>query len=113
MSRGKIKNDIPRKNARNKKTRNPGFKTGDHWVSCDVCACTIRASDSMKTWDNRVVCPDDWEPRHEQDFVRSRQDKQTPQGNVRPEPADDNTTNTVTYPAATSTIPTGTFNGTL
>lgn len=112
MSRGKIKNDIPRKNARGKKTRNPGYVPGDHWVSCDVCGCAVRSSDSMRTWDNRVVCPDDWEPRHEQDFVRSREDKQTPQGNVRPEPVDDES-NVPTYPPATSTIPGGTFDGSL
>lgn len=87
-NRGKLKNDVPRKNARNKKTRNPGYIPGDHWVQCDICGCACRSSDSMRTWDNLVVCPDDWEPRHEQDFVRSREDRQTPVGNVRPETAD-------------------------
>jgi hypothetical protein len=111
--RGNRKLEVPRKNARGKKNANPGFISGDHWVACDICACAIRASDSMNTWDNRVVCPDDWEPRHEQDFVRSREDKQTPQGNVRPEPTDDNTTNVVAYPAATSTVPPATFDGSL
>lgn len=113
MHKGRVGNDVPRKNARNQHTRNPGYKPGDHWVSCDVCGCDVRSSDSMKTWDNRVVCPDDWEPRHEQDFVRSREDRQTPVGNVRPDPADNLTDIQVTYPPATSTIPGGTFDGSL
>lgn len=61
-------------NARGKKTRNPGWRAGDHWVQCDRCASAIRSSDAMVTWDNLIVCPDDWEIRHPQDFVRGRAD---------------------------------------
>jgi len=61
-----------------KKTRNPGFKSGDNWISCDVCGLNILASDSKKRWDGVIVCPEDWEVRHPQDFVRSRKDRQRP-----------------------------------
>lgn len=60
-----------------KHTRNPGYIPGDHWVTCDRCGFHIRASDAMETWDGLIVCPEDWEPRHPQDFVRTRADKQS------------------------------------
>ena len=75
-------------NARGKKTRNPGYTAGEHWVQCDRCASVIRQSDSMKTWDNLVVCPDDWEIRHPQDFVRGRADDIGSKGYVRSESTD-------------------------
>ena len=86
-SRSDIKG-ISTKNARGRKTRNPGWKPGDHWVSCDRCSCDIRASDAKMTWDNLIVCPDDWEPRHPQDFVRGRQDSINAKEPIRPEPTE-------------------------
>lgn len=68
-------NVFPQRNVRNKRTRNPGYKPGEHWVQCDICACHIYASDAKERWDGMIVCPDDWEPRQPQDFVRGRQDK--------------------------------------
>ncbi len=35
-----------------------------------------------------IVCPDDWEPRHPQDFVRGRRDDIRAKEPVRSEPAD-------------------------
>ena len=61
-----------------KKTRNPGFRSGDNWLDCEVCGLTILASDSKKRWDGVIVCPEDWEVRHPQDFVRARKDRQRP-----------------------------------
>jgi len=61
--------------AHGKHTANPGYKPGDNWVECDVCGMDIYASDSKKRWDGLVVCPEDWEVRHPQDFVRARKDK--------------------------------------
>ncbi len=61
-----------------KKTRNPGYKSGDNWLSCDVCGMNILSSDSQKRWDGAIVCSDDWEVRHAQDFVRARKDRQRP-----------------------------------
>ena len=66
---------VPQRNVRGKRTRNPGYEPGNNWVECDICASTIRSQDARLTWDNYVVCPDDWEPRHPQDFVRGRQDR--------------------------------------
>jgi hypothetical protein len=42
----------------------------------------------MKTWDGKIVCPNDWEPRHEQDFVRGRADDTAAKGLVRPPSTD-------------------------
>ncbi len=79
---------LPSRNVRNKKTRSPGFISGDHWVTCDRCGCAVRQSESRVTWEGYVVCLDDWEPRHPQDFVRAKQDRIAPEGNVRPQPND-------------------------
>lgn len=76
------------KNVRGKKTRNPGWEPGNHWVQCDRCSSIIRAKDAMITWDHLVVCPDDWEIRHPQDFVRGRYDDITAKEPRRPEGAD-------------------------
>lgn len=76
---------IDTRNARNKKTRNPGYQPGNHWVLCDRCGCAVREKDSKVTWEGYVVCPDDWEPRQPQDFVRSKEDRIAPEGNVRPD----------------------------
>lgn len=60
---------------------------GDFWRICDRCGRKIRQSETRKTWDGLWVCPDDWEPRHPQDFVTGKTDKQSvPE--PRPEPAD-------------------------
>jgi hypothetical protein len=76
---------LPSRNVRNKKTRNPGYIGGNHWVICDRCGCAIRVADSRITWEGYVVCLDDWEPRHPQDFVRAREDRIAPEGPVRPD----------------------------
>ena len=46
-------------------------------VVCDVCSKKIKASESRLRWDGLVVCPDDFEHRHPQDFVKARTDKIT------------------------------------
>lgn len=71
-----------------KHTANPGFKSGDHWLVCDRCGFDVYSSEARKTWDGLVVCPEDWEPRHEQDFVRAVADNQKARGLVRSPPAD-------------------------
>lgn len=51
---------------------------GDHWVICDRCGFKIRRSKASKTWDGLLVCTKScWEPRHPQDFVRARADRQS------------------------------------
>lgn len=75
----------PQGNARGHKTRNPGYRHGNYWFLCDRCGCVIRAGEGRMTWDGLFVCPDDWEIRHEQDFVRVRRDQIVPEGPIRPE----------------------------
>lgn len=50
------------------------FKSGDHWTTCQRCGKVVRSSNLREEWTGLWVCPDDWEPRHPQDFVRARQD---------------------------------------
>lgn len=65
--------------------RLPQYKPGDHLAVCDRCGFTLLASEMKKTWDGLFVCPEDWEPRHPQDFVRSKSDRQSV-SNPRPYP---------------------------
>ena len=51
------------------------YKAGEWNVTCDVCGKKIKAGEAKHRWDGFVVCPSDFEYRHEQDFVRARQDK--------------------------------------
>lgn len=51
------------------------YKSGEWNVTCDVCSKKIKASESKQRWDGLIVCADDFEYRHPQDFVRARQDK--------------------------------------
>jgi len=63
------------------------YVPGDHYKICDVCGFKVRASQTKKRWDGLIVCIPDWEPRHPQDFVRGRVDKQAV-SDPRPEPTD-------------------------
>lgn len=51
------------------------YVAGDWNLTCDVCSKKIKASESKQRWDGFIVCEDDYEQRHPQDFVRTRQDK--------------------------------------
>lgn len=51
------------------------YLSGDHNVTCDVCSKKIKMSEAKLRWDGFLVCKDDYEMRHPQDFVRARQDK--------------------------------------
>ena len=64
------------------------LKLGDYNAICDSCGRKFKASSMIKRWDGLFVCKEDYEPRHPQDFLRVRADKQ----NVpiaRPDPVDD------------------------
>lgn len=56
-------------------------------VICDVCGFEFPSDKVKKRWDNLIVCSKDWEPRHQQDFLRARPERGAPPY-VRPEPAD-------------------------
>ena len=49
---------------------------GEWLAQCDVCDFRFHASDLKKRWDDLMVCKDDWEIRHPQDFVRGVPDNQ-------------------------------------
>lgn len=53
------------------------FVSGQWNVTCDVCSKKIKSGEAKQRWDGFIVCPDDYEMRHPQDFVRARQDKIT------------------------------------
>lgn len=53
------------------------FLSGDWNITCDVCSKKTKASEAKKRWDGLIVCPSDFEHRHEQDYVKARTDKIT------------------------------------
>ena len=63
------------------------FKSGSWNLTCDRCSKKIKAEEAKIDWQGFVVCPSDFEYRHEQDFVRARQDKISVPFN-RPRPVD-------------------------
>ncbi len=52
------------------------YRSGDHYVICDVCGFKLHASATQKRWDGLRVCRADYESRHPQDYVRGRRDRQ-------------------------------------
>ena len=69
-------------------SRNPGFQEGNNWAVCDSCGMEFRADKLQWRWDGALVCEDDWEPRHAQDYVRTKTDQIAATSNVRSEPED-------------------------
>jgi len=53
------------------------FLSGEWNVTCDVCSKKIKAHEARHRWDGFIVCADDYEHRHEQDFVKAKTDKIT------------------------------------
>lgn len=89
------------------KSLNPGYKPGSHWANCWSCGFAFRAEKLKKTWDNRWVCDEDFEPRHPQDFIRVKAERTGVDGPI----LEDDTTNevAVTFAAQEGTVPTATF----
>lgn len=50
---------------------------GDWNAICDVCGFEYKASELRLRWDGYLVCPEDWESRHAQDFIRTVKDDQS------------------------------------
>lgn len=46
------------------------YVPGDWNAICDVCGFKFKASQLMKRWDGLMVCREDFETRHPQDFMR-------------------------------------------
>ena len=61
---------------RGKKTSNPGYIAGGHWVTCQRCDFVVRNWDIKVEWTGAIVCKECYEPRHSQDFVRGVPDDQ-------------------------------------
>jgi len=53
------------------------YVSGGFHITCDVCSKKLKAHETYHRWDGFIVCKDDFEQRHPQDFVRARQDKIT------------------------------------
>lgn len=60
---------------------------GDFYRVCAYCGQKYRQSQMRKDWKGDYLCPKDWEPRHPQDFVRGKKDRQSVH-EPRPEPQD-------------------------
>jgi hypothetical protein len=54
------------------------LKVGDWNAFCDVCGFKYKASELRKRWDGMMVCADDLEPRHPQDYLKAVQEKPAP-----------------------------------
>lgn len=95
--------------ANSKRTRNPGWVPGGHWVHCEVCGDVVRVYDAKERWDGKLVCEDDWEPRHPLDLYRPPKydGEGTPDGPVRVAPDPDYVE--ITYAEAKDTVPSGQF----
>lgn len=65
----------------------PSYTKGSWKVICDICGREYLSYELRKRWDGFLVCKDDWEPRHPQDFVRGVADFQAPPY-TRPESQD-------------------------
>lgn len=65
----------------------PRYDKGDWIADCDVCGRKYKASVLRQRWDGLMCCPDDWEIRQPQDFVRGIPDTQIAPW-LRPEPND-------------------------
>lgn len=67
--------------------RNTSWESGKWNALCDVCGFKFKSSDLRKRWDGLMVCDDDWETRHPQDFIRAITDEY-PLPWTRPDPGD-------------------------
>jgi hypothetical protein len=53
------------------------WKSGEWWISCDVCDKQIYASEAKHRWDGMIVCKEDFETRHPQELIKHRVDRQS------------------------------------
>lgn len=60
---------------------------GDWNAICDICGLKFKGSDLRKDWRGLMVCSNDYEQRHPQDFLRVRADDPSIPW-ARPDPED-------------------------
>ena len=65
----------------------PGRWPGTWRAICDRCGFEFPSNMLVKDWQGLMVCKEDYETRHPQDFVRGVPDNPTPPW-TRPEPTD-------------------------
>lgn len=59
----------------------------DYVVTCDASGFKAKRSECRKQWDGKLVRKDFWEPRHPQDYLKTKaEDTSVP--DARDEPAD-------------------------
>lgn len=63
------------------------YAEGSWNATCYQCGFKFKASMLKRHWQGYYVCPEHWEPRQPQDFVRAQPDLQTPPW-TQPRPAD-------------------------
>lgn len=63
------------------------YAPGDFNRLCERTGQKVKASNTRKEWNNRIVRTESWEPRQPQDLIRSRPDNQQV-ADPRTEPAD-------------------------
>lgn len=62
------------------------LRLGDWNAICDVCGQKYKASQLYKRWDGLMVCKEDWEVRHPQDFIKPIKERNSvPWTRPRPE----------------------------
>jgi len=66
--------------------RSKGYIQGSFWRISDRSGLKMRAEDSVEQWNGLIVHRDEAEPRHPQDFVKGKADKQSVP-NARPREA--------------------------
>lgn len=89
----------------------PTYKKSDWKAICDRCGFLFKASQLKETWDGLYVDQACWEPRHPMDFQKGiKDDPSVPW--TRPEGADTETGSSGWESTKTS-VPSGTFDGSL
>ena len=53
------------------------YKPGDWNALCDICGFKYKMSELKETWDGYQACPQDWNIRQPQDYVKGVQDNQS------------------------------------
>ena len=86
------------------------YKKGDWNAICDICGFKFKASKLKKQWDGLMVCPQDFSPRHPQEFLRGKKDDQSVEW-TRSEAADVEVDDSGFL--ALDSVPTGTFDNDL
>lgn len=63
------------------------FQSGKWLAICDICGFRFHNDKLKKDWRGLMVCKQDWEPRHPQDYIHGVEDRSAPPW-TRPESTD-------------------------